>query len=179
MPPLKNPWPAETPLSLATGFPAGPFGHRGASRLHQSTIMSMPFCNVAPSIAPTACANHMALRIDEKGGGQRVCAIRQGCFSLGIKQHREFISMPVDECRGRLDGFPSTIGHVDHNKMDVITERAVLLVKIRHLALTRATPACPEIQYNGFPEILAEAHFVAGLVIHRKIGRGNDLGLLL
>lgn len=51
--------------------------------------------------------------------------------------------------------------------------------KIRHLALTRATPACPEIQYNGFPEILAEAHFVAGLVIHRKIGCGNDLGLLL
>ena len=44
--------------------------------------------------------------------------------------------MPVDECRGRLDGFPSTIGHVDHNKMDVITERAILLVKIRHLALT-------------------------------------------
>ena len=72
-----------------------------------------------------------------------------------------------------------TIGHVDHKKMDVITELAVLLVKIRHLALTRAAPACPEIQYNGFPEILAEAHFVADLVIHRKIGCGNDLGLLL
>ena len=166
------------PSSLATGFLQAFWASWciAPASIHNHVYALLQRCAVD---CADGLRNPMALRIDEKGGGQRVCAIRQGRFSLGIKQHREFISMPVDECRGRLDGFPSTIGHVDHNKMDVITERAVLLVKIRHLALTRATPACPEIQYNGFPEILAEAHFVAGLVIHRKIGRGNDLGLLL
>ena len=111
------------------------------------------------------------------GRGQRGYSVGHGCFIVHIVKNREGKAGFRNKILGDLQCFPGSVGHVDHQKLDLIPYLAKLFIKVRHFTPAGSAPAGPEIQHDGLAEIIRKLHRIAFPVHHGKIRRDHCLGL--
>jgi hypothetical protein len=72
-------------------------------------------------------------------------------------------------------GIAKALGHVDHQEVQLLSVLLIGLLKMGHLRLARAAPACPEIQHYALAPEVGELHLVPIRIRHGEIG-GEVLG---
>ena len=119
--------------------------------LRRQKVLLIPGDHVDPLLkgfsvdGARGAGDSVAVGIDKISGGKRIYAVGDSRAVIGIILDREGKSLFVHITSGRFEGLPGTVGHVDHQEMDVFAQLGIGLVEIGHFALAGTAPARPEI----------------------------------
>src|SRR5699024_7190975 len=121
-------------------------------------------------------AVHVAVGVNHKGGGKGGNAVIGQSHTGGIHEHREGVTVVLQELLDLLLGYVLSAGVVHrqhHQVLAVFSITVIQLLDVGHFALAGAAPSGPEVEEHRLALVVGQSVGVAVLIGEGKVGGGN------